>query len=173
MDSNAAAFQLKTAVKLFFDRPEIEKRIGQAQARALRAIGREVRLEARDLLVKRKGPSEPGDPPHVHSTDRKYTLRFILYFYEPEASTVVVGPVGLSSRPAPGLLEQGGRRTFFEAQVRGKWFPAHMLESDAGYDEYPKRHRTITVAARPFMSRALEEALPHIPEQFRGQVTGG
>lgn len=172
-DTNAAGFDLKTAVKLFFDRPEIEKRIGLAEVRALRAIGSQVRLEARDLLVKRKGPSKPGDPPHVHSTDKKYTLRFILYFYEPEAHTVVVGPIGLTRRPAPELLEKGGTRTFTEAQVRGQWIPAKLARSDAAFDEYPKRERTITVEPRPWMVRALEEALPGIPEEFRGRVQGG
>lgn len=172
-DNQAAGFNLQTAVRLFFDRPEIERALAATEARGLRETGKRLRFEARDLLVRRKGPAKPGDVPHVHSTDKKYSLRFILYFYEPTQHRLVVGPVGLTRDPAPGILEHGGSRTFDEVQVAGRWGPARWSRSDAAFETYPRRQRVARIEPRPFMARALEAALPQIPEDFRGQLGKG
>lgn len=171
-------FNIKTAVRGFFT-DENALGLDKAEKRALEAVGRQIRFEARDLLVRRKGPAAAGEVPHVHSRDKRYTLRFILYFYDRSAGSLVVGPVGLTrtgSIPTPQLLEQGGSVTRDEVQFPGAddWTPLAIFKRPtAAMDSWPHRRRTYKVEPRPFMVRALDAALPRIPDEFAATLWGG
>ncbi len=170
-------FDIKTAVRGFFT-DENALGLDKAEKDALQAVGQQIRGEARDLLVRRKGPASAGDPPHVHSKDKRYTLRFILYFYDPATHSLVVGPVGLTktgSLPTPQLLEQGGTVIREEVQIPSNsgWVPLAIFKHKDKTEGWPRRKRSYHVAARPFMVRALDEALPRIPDEFATTLWGG
>lgn len=90
----------------FFDRGLIISAMDQATRKAMVSTGAYTRTVARNSMKKRKGPSDPMTPPHVHVG----TLKNLLYFnYDPQARTVVVGPVGLGNSKVPGILEYGNK----------------------------------------------------------------
>lgn len=137
---------VKTNVKRwFFDRTAVLERVDAATRKGLGWAGARIRKTTRtDVLRRRRRPSKPGRPPHVHSRSRFASLRNILYAYEPIGGSVVVGVVGLGRRPTPDgktlpeTLEHGGR-------VR-----AHL----------PGGLEVIrTLAARPFMREGLRREL--------------
>lgn len=129
---------------VLFDSKKILRAMDRKTRNALMKVGRLVRWAARDSLRKRKGPSRPGEPPHVHGKQ----LRQILYAYDPAGQEVVIGPKGLSARrlPVPAIHE-------FGADV------VRRRDGKVETAEYP---------ARPYMLPALEENASEIPEQWRG-----
>lgn len=117
-------FGVKMTVKnLFFDRAMVVREIGKINAAALSKAGAFVRRRARSSLRRRKKPSAPGSPPSVHSTDNVATLKNILFAYDRQRQSVVIGPVRLNVHSAtwgdegrvfttgavPGIHEHGGR----------------------------------------------------------------
>ena len=116
----------------FFDRQAVIDRIGQANRKALSKVGAFIRRRARSSLRRRKRPSPPGNPPSVHSDDSIATLKNILFAYEPQHDSLVVGPVGLNQRffigpqlgsaTVPQLHEFGSRVKVREVQIGTKWF---------------------------------------------------
>ena len=77
--------------------------------------------------------------------------KFIFFGYDPDRSSVVIGPMRLDRRgrgEAPPLLEYGGKTTL---KRRGK------------------RKRT-TYKARPYMGPAFEKEKPQLPAMWRGSV---
>jgi hypothetical protein len=112
---------LKTRAKnLFFDRTVVSERLSAAKRKSLSRAGAVVRRQAmRSTLRKGKRPSPPGKPPKVHTNDPVASLRYILFHYEPDRDTVIVGPVGLrpdkqTGRVAPETMEHGGEHEVTE-----------------------------------------------------------
>jgi hypothetical protein len=140
--------------------------LNRGKIRALSKIGAFVRKRARtDVLRRRKGVSSPGQPPSVHSSDSSATLKNILFGLT-NYESVLIGPIKLrgssgkrsaiqSLYNVPELLEHGGTGqilqavdpstnqllTFIPKRLRGK---------------VKFRSRSVSIAARPFMSVALE-----------------
>ena len=152
----------------FFDRQEIQNRVDKGTARALSRIGAFIRTRARtDVLRRRKATSRDGQPPSVHSTDSKASLKNILFGLNPDRQSVVIGPVklqGASTRGnsaiigtynVPEILEYGGSGRILEAvdPITGRplrYIPKRLR----GKVKY--RTRNVRIKARPFMSVALE-----------------
>ena len=121
--------------KYFFDRPEIEKRIGEGNARAMRSALQKIRVRARDSMKKRKKPSKanPPQPPNRH-VGRNEGLGLIQFFFDPNKNTGVVGHIRFNSKAfkasginggaptLPNLLNFGGRTTVrsYAYTTRGK-----------------------------------------------------
>lgn len=95
--------------KAFFDPAAVTDPAERAYRAKLSRHGAFVRRRARSSIRKRKRSARPGEPP----TDRKGLLKkFILFGYEPDIRTVVIGPaklMGKANYTVPEVLEHGGR----------------------------------------------------------------
>ena len=166
------------AKQLFFDRRLVQNRMSKANRKALSKAGAFIRRRARSSLRRRKRVSAPGQPPSVHSTDGVATLKNILFAYEPNLESLVVGPVKLNqqalfgpqlgSTTVPQLHEFGGRVRIREAKVGRQW-RAGVRRVRPGQ---PVRVRSARYAERPFMGPALEAEQDHIPDAWSGTVGG-
>jgi hypothetical protein len=151
----------------FFDRDQVQRQVDRGKLRALSKIGAYVRRRARtDVLRRRPGTSEPGQPPHVHSTDSNASLRNILFGLS-DSDSVLIGPVRLNGTKqqgnaaikslfnVPQMLEHGGQGQILQAvdPERGNLL-TYIPRRLRGKVRY--RSRSVSIAARPFMSVALE-----------------
>jgi len=114
-------------------------------------------------LKRKKEPSKPGKPPHVHTRKALSTIKFE---YNYNDLTGVVGPViqrrtGNNTRnqtTVPATLEHGGSYTIqehwlqFGQSKEGRWIRTKRTRPEKATK---KRKRRITIAARPFMKPAL------------------
>ncbi len=137
--------------QMFFDRPKVRRAVDAARRKVLSKAGAFIRQTARTSIRKRKGSSKPGNPPHSHVG---LLRRFILFGYDRQSDTVVVGPVGFRDSTAPRVLERGGTTTVTRRR-RGK-----------------RTERRVRIAARPYMNPALEKERPKLPELWRNSVKG-
>jgi hypothetical protein len=138
--------KLKQAKGLFFDRPAVMKAVDRAERKVLSRFGSFVRRGARSSIRKRKPISTPGFPPSSHTDLLK---RNIFFLYDPQRSSVVIGPILLNKgTDAPALLEHGG------SVMRQR-------------DRKPVR---MTYRPRPFMGPALEREQPKLPSMWRDSV---
>lgn len=158
--------KLKAAKGGFFDREPVRRAVDAAALRILSRFGAYVRQRARTSVRVREGVSPPGRPPFGHRSgvrrkaDRSGEVRvrpasllreFILFSYDRERKSVIVGPAKLSGTVGPRALEAleyGGPTV---ALVGGK-------------------KRSVTVRARPFMRPAFAEELQRLPEDWRNAV---
>lgn len=107
-------FDVKNA---FFDRLAVIQRMDAASVKRLSKAGAMVRRTARTLVRPRKRASRPGEPPSTHSPEPN--LRTVLFAYDKNANSVVVGPVKLNQMEwswidytgttVPRILEHGDR----------------------------------------------------------------
>jgi hypothetical protein len=164
--------------EFFFDRQAVIDRLRAANRKALSKAGAFIRRRARSSLRRRKNPSPPGSPPSVHTSDRVATLKNILFVYEPNSQSLVVGPVKLNQRAVlgpeltdatvPQIQEFGASVKVREVQRGGKWRSGvrHVRSGEA------VRTRIVKYAPRPFMGPALEAEKDNIPEAWAGSVSG-
>ena len=175
----ANQFVMTMRVKeLFFDRAVVRDRMSRANRRALSKAGAFIRRRARSSLRRRKKPSAPGQPPSVHTSDRVATLRNILFAYEPESESLVVGPVrlqrstllgpDLGSDTVPQIHEFGATVQVREVQVGRQW----RLRAKRGQTTHQVRVRSVLYPERPFMGPALDAERDHIPDAWSGSVGG-
>jgi hypothetical protein len=146
--------------EMFFDGLEVQKRLDKAAIKELSKIGAFIRRRARSLLRRRKRPSEPGEPPSVHSSDKTASLKNILFGLDRRSQSVVVGPVGLRKKDGqtiPGLLEFGGSLSLLQEQHKRPkndeqlWYDYHAPQRP--WKRYRTKHATYE--RRPFMEPAL------------------
>lgn len=138
---------------LFFDRKAVLDAVDKAKRAVLSKAGAFIRTVARTSIRKRTGSAPPGSPPHSHVG---LLRNFILFGYDRDSDSVVVGPAKLNKpNEAPRVLEHGGVTTATRF-ARGRL-----------------RRRRVRVAARPFMGPALEKERPRLPALWRNSVRGG
>lgn len=164
--------------EFFFDKQAVRDRMSKANRRALSKAGAFIRRRARSSLRRRKKPSPAGQPPSVHTSDRVATLKNILFAYEPENESLVVGPVRLNqstfmgpildSSTVPQVHEFGSTIKVREAKVGKRW----RMGAKRGKPNQPVRVRSAQYPARPFMGPALEAEKDHIPDAWSGSVGG-
>ena len=140
--------------QLFFDRSAVQKAADRAKVRVLSKLGAYVRRAAQTSMRRRKkGSSQPGQPPFAKSGE----MRDLLFFsYDPASKSVVVGPLGFKSKggqTVPQLHEYGGEQTIM----------------DGPRDR--RKPRLCRYPARPFMAPALAKTLPKFAEAFRGSIS--
>jgi hypothetical protein len=112
----------------------------------LSKFGAFVRQRARTSIRKRKGTSPPGQPPYSHVG---LLRKFILFAYDQDRKSVVIGPtLTKEESEAPRLLEHGGNT---EMEVRGK-------------------ARRVRYRPRTFMGPAFEAEKPKLPALWRDSV---
>ena len=141
---------------LFFDRPKVQRAVDKGKRRALSRAGAFIRQRARTSIRKRRPSSRPGEPPSSHTG---LLRRFILFGYDRQRDSVVVGPVGFRRSRAPNVLEFGGRAIVESGRTRRS---GRM-----------RKKRTVRIAARPYMRPALEKERSNLPAVWRNSVKGG
>lgn len=133
----------------FFDRDKVQKAVDAGTKRVLSKFGAFVRQRARTSIRKRKKPSAPGSPPSSHVG---LLRKGILFSYNPDTKSVVIGPALLNgsngSPTVPELLEYGG------GAVRGG--------------------KLVRYPARPFMRPAFRAELQgRLADSLKGFVNKG
>jgi hypothetical protein len=133
--------------KSFFDRDAVQRKVDKAGIKVLSKFGSFVRTRAKTSIRKRKASSPPGQPPSSHVGLLK---KFILFGYDAQAKSVVIGPAKLNQNAgeAPMVLEHGGKA------VIERW----------------GRKRRVRIAARPYMAPALEHERPQLPKLWQDSV---
>ena len=102
--------------KWFFDSPAVTNAVDAGTRRVLSRFGAYVRRTAQCSIRTRKGPASPGQPPHSHAG---HLRKFISFWYDRSARSVVIGPAKLNmvqfdsgmqigNVTVPQLLEYGG-----------------------------------------------------------------
>ena len=130
----------------FFDREKVKRSVDASTRRVFSKFGAFVRQRAKTSIRKRKGTSPPGSPPYSHVG---LLRKFVLFAYESQRRSVVIGPtLTKEGSRAPRLLEHGGDAVI---EDRGK-----------------KRH--VRYRPRPFMQPALEAEKPKLPALWRDSV---
>jgi phage gpG-like protein len=163
---------------VFFDRPAVRNALKAPTKKALSKAGAFIQRRARSSMrrksaaIRRKGkivgfrertPSPAGSPPFAWSRDKFATLKNILFGYDENRESVIVGPVGFGRKEVPALHEFGGtaKRTRIKFRRRG------------GRNVPIKEHYTARYPARPFMGPALAAEAPKLPPLFRGVLGRG
>src|SRR5262245_50537688 len=130
----------------FFDREKIKCSVDASTRKVLSKFGAFVRQRAKTSIRKRKGTSPPGSPPYSHVG---LLRKFILFAYDTQRRSVVVGPtLTTEGSEAPRLLEHGGDQMI---TVREK-------------------ARLVRYRARPFMQPDFEAEKPKLPALWRNSV---
>lgn len=154
--------------KIKWEQKRIEKANHRCAARGVReSLGFIATRAKTKELRRKKGPSEAGKPPHVHT---RKALSVIRYEYDYHALTGVVGPViqhrsdgkAKNQSTVPATLEYGGSysikehwQQFGNSKTEGRWVRTTRANSRSGKK---LRHRTrrITIKPRPFIRPALK-----------------
>jgi len=143
---------------LFFDSKKVQATTTKAERRVLSRFGAYIR--------KRKKVSAPGQPPSSHTGLLK---RFILFAYEPERRSVVIGPVRLNAKigDAPPALEYGGQ---VRVASRSRSRLSRAKRRTRRQPSAATRGRTVTIRPRPFMGPAFEREKPKLSAMWRDSV---
>lgn len=147
------------STRMFFDRKAVRDATTRAERKVLSKAGAFIRTRARTSIKRRKKSATPGNPPHAHSKDKVATLKNILFAYDPQNHSVVIGPVKLNGKRGhvPRLLEQGGRASFTNAKRRR--------------GGVVKTTVTGNYRAFPYMGPAKDAELPKFPSLWRNSIT--
>ena len=136
----------QAAKRGFFDRESVQRKVDRSTRKVLSRFGAFVRQRARTSIRKRKEISRPGQPPHSHVG---LLRKFILFAYDADRKSVVIGPTLTNAQSeAPKLLEHGGETT---------------LRTREG----PKRAR---YRPRPFMGPAFAAEQPKLSGLWKNSV---
>lgn len=160
--------------EMFFDKPAVLKRIGEARKKNLSKAGAFIRTAARGLIRKSKNSSKPGKPPRSHTGLLK---DFIFFSYDARTDTVVVGPALLRTRrelhaagTVPQILEKGGAILARQVRRKGRWFTAGEKRwRNTAPDE--RRVHTLSIESRPYMGPAEAKVRDRTPEVWRNSIT--
>jgi len=169
MSSARTSFNVGMRMKqMFFDRPAVIRSIEPGKLRVLRTHAGSIRKTARRSMKRvtkaakakarklrteamQRGDrafhdptvSKPGQPPKIH-TEGDFNPKKILFGYDTNSDSVVVGPVRTNSRHnAVETLEKGGNVPIYMGRRRKR-----------------KLIKTVYVRARPFMRPAEELMRP-------------
>jgi len=130
----------------FFDREKVKRSVDAGTRRVFSKFGAFVRQRAKTSIRKRKGTSPPGTPPYSHVG---LLRKFILFAYDPQRKSVVIGPtLTKEESEAPRLLEHGGDTVL---EIEGK-------------------ARRVRYRPRPFMGPAFEQEQQKLPGLWRDSV---
>ena len=144
--------------KMFFDGKEVVAKTDKAARIVLSKIGAFVRREAKSSIRrggKKHKASLPGQPPRSQTGLLK---RFIFFGYDTSSQSVVVGPAklgGFKGKDAPHTLEYGGSTEVqaFDPSTHGA-----------------KIKKNVKIAARPYMTPALNKNLPKLPAMWANSI---
>lgn len=141
----------QTAKQGFFDQSKVKDAVDAGMRRVLSRFGAFVRTRARTSIRKRKGTSPPGSPPYSHVG---LLRQFILFAYDPQRKSVVIGPTLIrSGSEAPSILEYGGTTTRERSLAGGR----------------RKKVRAV-YRPRPYMRPAFKAEQARLPDLWKNSV---
>lgn len=135
---------------VFLNDPRFLKAVEKAKKKNLIAQGALVRTIAKRSMRKRKGPASPGSPPNVHSGELK---KLLVFSWDQQSESVVVGPAWFNGSPVPSVLEHGGT-SMRTVRVKG-----------GGRKRMPAR-----IEARPYIQPAVDKAQERYPDIWRDSI---
>lgn len=135
---------------VFLDDPRFLRAVEKAKKKNLNHQGAEVRKIARRSMRKRKGPAAPGLPPNAHSGELR---KLLVYSWDQQSESVVVGPAWFNGSPVPAALEHGGT-TMRTVRVKG-----------GGRKRMPAR-----IEPRPYINPAVDKAQARFPDIWRDSI---
>lgn len=144
------SFDFASVRDAFFDAPKIKQMMDQKSRQALSKMGAFIRRRARSSIRRNQKVSEPGRPPHAHTsaggTGFAAGIKFIVFAYDARAKSAIIGPIAFNQGKGecPELLEHGGVKT------------------------HRRSGKRLFYRERPFMQPALEEELPRFAQLYRG-----
>ena len=104
------------------------------------------------------------------------TLKNILFAYEPQSESIVIGPIKLNQRvilgpelgsgTVPQVHEFGATVKIREARVGRKWLSGRRRIRPG----HPVRVRSAKYSPRPFMGPAMEAEKDNIPDAWFGSL---
>lgn len=154
-----AAIEVNT--HFFFDREAVTDALSRSEKRTLEKLGSFTRAAAKRSIRRSPKPSQPGQPPHAHTSTGSYaSLENILFFYDEKKADVVIGPVKIrtnqlkgpsTASTVPQLMEEGGSLVLTK-------------KSRSGKGHYQKR---VVVDARPFMGPAQKSAAKDVDKAIK------
>lgn len=174
--------------EFFFDREKVKRLIGKANAKNISKALAFVQRRSRSSLRRRKKTSAPGTPPSVHSVNDVTSLKNILFGYDPNRKSGIVGPVRLNKSifgpsitgTVPELHEFGGAARLklgLEAtrKIRGRRrTPSSPVEwrvlRHRPRPGQPTKTATAFYPPRPFMGPALIKEAPKFPSLWLNTV---
>ena len=155
--------ELKVIAKqMFFDSPKVMSAVDKATRKVLSKFGAFVRTRSRTSIRRRKGISQPGQPPSSHAG---HLRRLIFFGYDSSRRSVVIGPTPFGEGEAPELLEQ----EHVPGTVRRVTRPDRTSRASGSSDKRGRR-RTMTYRARPFMGPAFEKEKEGLPALWANSI---
>lgn len=171
--------RLSQVKKTFFDPNAVMSQAEKAEQKILSKFGAFVRQRARSSIRRRKRVSNPGQPPSNRSGFLKDNIFFV---YDRANHSVLIGPILLNivflngdGKPVTGVvpevLERGGQIGIIEwfLPVAQKWVRAD-LRFRRNRQDWKRRRRTVTIAARPYMQPAFQKELPKAPALWTNSI---
>ena len=130
----------------FFDRAKVKNAVDAGTRKVLSKFGAFVRQRAKTSIRKKKGISPPGSPPYSHTG---LLRKFILFAYDPQRRSVVIGPtLTKEGSRVPSLLEYGGEVII----------------------EHRSKKRLARYRPRPYMRPAFEAEKSQLPALWRNSI---
>ncbi|MCD0460066.1 hypothetical protein [Roseiconus lacunae] len=157
--------ELKNA---FFDRQKVIGAVDRAARKAMSRSLAFVRRSQRSSIRRRKKVSEPGKPPSSHSSDPVASIKNILFAYDQQTKSGIVGMVKIhgrrtkvaSQKELPQLLEEGGDLEITEVSFDGEqWYapsPRRIRNIRRNSSNAQWRKRRARIRPRPSAGPALE-----------------
>ncbi len=144
------------AIQAGLDRPSVaagkkklDKAVDKAAFKSFANAAASIRKAARESILRRKGPSRPGEPIHTRSSTKR--------------------------RKASGKVSGLAKRTdaiLFDANRRGAviGFTAHAMGQSMEVHEFGKSRGGVKFPERPTMAPALERNLARFHSEWRGAI---
>ncbi len=164
------ASELTTEMKnFFFDRKRVKDAMDKATRRALVRSLAFVRKVQRNSIRRSNKISEPGKPPRSHSNNPVASIKNILFAYDEQTKSGIVGMVKINGRRAkvnsnqelPDLLEFGGPMRIEEVRFDGQAWrspsPRRIRKLQRDYPNIRYRRRQARMRARPSAGPALQK----------------
>ncbi len=156
----------------FFDRRQVQERLGKKKTEMLLRQGAMVRKVAQRSQRRKKGSSAPGTAPNAH---KGYMRDFMIFALDPADDTVVIGPARLGTSKVPTTIGRGGVIEVMGVyDFRGRFVPAWKM-SRVGREAARRTGRLVKikakVAARPFMELAVKASKPTLDKIGREYFT--
>lgn len=155
----------------FFDKEVIKRELSQAERKALAKHGASIRKEAKSSMKTKPidQHAAPGSPPFRHNVTGALLWRHLYFSYQPDTSSVIVGPEKLSRKKgdAPRVLEYGGtitqRTLWVDKKVKERVDRMGRTRKVRFWKEYRKSldmaGRKVYSESRPYMRPALSKEM--------------
>lgn len=147
----------------FFDQDKVKQSLNEATYQNLLKAGAYIMRTAKQSMRFSKKSADPGKPPKAHVGLIKEGERSVIFGYDFDARSVVVGPTPINKPTgAPRTLEFGG-----DVMFTRRWRKGKRGKPGWSWDVSPY---PVHISPRPFMDPAMKENLPKFPALWANSV---